>query len=605
MTKISFWIWSVAATSEMLQDNCGTENSEPHLLKSTTPIFNETRQQGTMLFLTFCAFFILLGSRALNEPDEGRYAEIGREMIETGDWLTPHFWYLPHFDKPPLTYWLVAVSMKLFGQNEWAVRLPLALAGFSGAGAAWCWGASLGGRRVAVWSVLILQTSLLYFAMARMLTTDIFLTQFDAWAVYCFWRSWLCLRVTTISSKCFWPWHLAGWLAIALGFLTKGPIALAIPLVTMFLLAVFRWKTLPRKKLLFAGCVGGAVAFFAVAAPWFLAANVRVPHTLDYMIFHQAAGHVLGTTIRTRNGFPFYFFVILTVGLLPWTWLLGWLWRRAHWHALPEMEKDGWLMLNVWAAFTFTLFSVTHSKLPAYILPILPAMAVLLAWRFFGGRKKSDVIFPPRLIWLCCALSPLFLLAAFPLALPRLFHVTLPGWMHWQTLAMVAIAAAMFALARKWSVSSRAMLTVGIAIGSMLIIAREASWFEVDFKANQTLKPFGRLLRENYRAGDAVLCWGQLPAGLPFYSEGVICATNRPYFGGMNLTRVPFEFPGNRQRLGELLLPDDGVVQLLSGNRRVLVIIDEKTSERFRKVTAGIPLHAVGKSGLWELFSNR
>ena len=111
-------------------------------------------------------FFVLLGSRSLNEPDEGRYAEIAREMIETGDWLVPHFWYVPHFDKPPMTYWLVASSMKLFGQNEWAVRLPLALAALSGVLADWSLAKSLGGRRVANWSALILQSSLLFFVLS-------------------------------------------------------------------------------------------------------------------------------------------------------------------------------------------------------------------------------------------------------------------------------------------------------------------------------------------------------------------------------------------------------------------------------------------------------
>ena len=140
------------------------------------PFFTETRQRWLLLLLTAFTFFILLGSRALNEPDEGRYSEIAREMIETGDWVVPHLWYLPHLDKPPMTYWLVAVSMKLFGQNEWAARLPLALAGMSGVWAVWLLGCSLGGRRVGFWSALILQTSLLYFVMARMLTTDMFLT---------------------------------------------------------------------------------------------------------------------------------------------------------------------------------------------------------------------------------------------------------------------------------------------------------------------------------------------------------------------------------------------------------------------------------------------
>ena len=158
------------------------------------PFFSETRQRWLLVLLTAFTFFILLGSRALNEPDEGRYSEIAREMIETGDWLVPHLWYLPHLDKPPMTYWLVAASMKLFGQNEWAARLPLALAGMSGVWAAFLLGSSLGSRRVGFWSALILQTSLLYFAMARMLTTDMFLTAFNVWAIYFFWRSWQSLN---------------------------------------------------------------------------------------------------------------------------------------------------------------------------------------------------------------------------------------------------------------------------------------------------------------------------------------------------------------------------------------------------------------------------
>ncbi len=556
--------------------------------------------------LTVCTFFILLGSRALNEPDEGRYSEIAREMIETGDWLVPHFWYVPHFDKPPMTYWLVAASMKVFGQNEWAVRLPLALAALSGVLAAWFLAVSLGGRRVAVWAVLILQSCLLYFAMARMLTTDMFLTQFTAWAIYFLWRSWMCLRDPQTPPKYFWRWHLAGWLAIALGFLVKGPIALAIPLASIFLLLLVRRKTFSRKKLLFGGMLAGLVLFFAVAAPWFLAANVRVPHTLNYMVFHQAAGHVLGTTIRTRRGFPGYFFVIVPIGLLPWSWLLGWLWRREHWRRMPPLQQDGWLLLNLWSLFTFTLFSVTHSKLPAYILPIFPALATMLALRFFRETETREPGLPPRWIWLLCALSPLFLAAAFPLALPALNHAAIPAWAWWVALLMVAVAAVVAVLGRIWTSSRLAATAVGTAIISMLLLAKEAPSFETDLRSNQTLKPLGALVQQNVRPGDALLLWRQLPEGLAFYSGGVISATNRPYFGGMNLSHVPFEFTGNQERMGNLLLPTDAdVVQLLSGNRRVIVVVEQDTSERFHQVTAGVPLHPLGKSGVWQLFSNR
>ena len=218
--------------------------------------------------LTVFTFFILLGSRALNEPDEGRYSEIAREMIETGDWVVPHLWYLPHLDKPPMTYWLVAVSMKLFGQNEWAARLPLALAGISGVWAVWLLGCSLGGRRVGFWSALILQTSLLYFAMARMLTHGHFPD-----AVHHLGGLFLLAKLAgSLKSESgsrkseFFGWHLAGWVAIALGFLTKGPIALAIPLVALAALVICRWKSFAAKKLLLAGLIAGLALFLVLAA---------------------------------------------------------------------------------------------------------------------------------------------------------------------------------------------------------------------------------------------------------------------------------------------------------------------------------------------------
>ena len=572
-------------------------------LKSNAPIFNQTQQRVALLLLTVCTFFLLLGSRPLNEPDEGRYSEIAREMIETGDWLVPHFWYLPHFAKPPLTYWAVAVSMELFGQNEWAVRLPVALAGLSGVFAAWLLGCSLGGRRVGIWSVLILQTSLLYFAMSRMLTTDIFLAQFVVWAIYFFWRSWLCLR--DASAKNFWAWHLAGWLAIVLGFLIKGPVALVIPLFGLALLSISRGKSFLRERLLWGGLLVGLALFFLLAAPWFLVADRRLPGTLHYMVFHQAGGHMMGNSIKGRAGFPFYFFVILAAGLLPWTWLLGWLWRRAHWRQLSEIQKDGWLLLNAYAGFTFTLFSLMHSKLPAYILPIFPALAVLLAMRFFGDDEEG-VPRAPAWVWHACTLSPFVLLIAFSVALAPVYHVTLPRWMTWQAPATAVAAAIILWKTRKWNISRRALVTVGAAIVSLLVIVQEASLFETHFKFNQTLKPLGAALRNNYHPGDAVVCWGGLPEGLPFYSGGVISMTNRPYFAEMKLFRVPFEYPGNVERAGSLLLTnEDAFVQFLKSDRRVLVIAPAERFQKFQKTGQYPTLHVLLRSGQWELAANR
>jgi 4-amino-4-deoxy-L-arabinose transferase-like glycosyltransferase len=555
--------------------------------------------------LTLFTFFFLLGSRSLNEPDEGRYSEIAREMIETGDWLVPHFWYLPHLDKPPMTYWLVAASMKLFGQNEWAARLPVALAGISGVWAAFLLGCSLGGRRVGFWSAVILQTSLLYFALARALTTDIFLTQFTAWAIYFLWRSWQAANAERgMRSAEFFKWHLAGWVMIALAFLTKGPIALAIPLIAFVPLVLFR-RQQNRAKILLAGLITGFTLFLVLAAPWFLAVFQCVPESKHYMVFGQAAGHLLGTTIKNRPGGMFYFFGILAAGLLPWTWLLGWLWRRAHWRALADRQKDGWLLLNVWAIFTFVLFSASHAKLPAYILPIFPALAVLLAWRFFGGERANGPA-AKFLPWRLCMISPLLLLAVAPLALVFAFHNALSAWMLCQMLAAAGAAILLLWLPKNLQPAQCAGFAAGLALFSLAAVVAEAPSFETSFRENQTLKPLGAALRENCRPGDTVVCWGKFPQGLPFYSGAAISAANRPYFGGMDLTQVPFEFPGNRERMGPLLLTDENALaQLLQGERRVWVVSPGGAFDHFRKTHNEAPLHSVTRAGRWELFVNR
>jgi 4-amino-4-deoxy-L-arabinose transferase-like glycosyltransferase len=568
-------------------------------------LFTEKRQRWLLLLLTAFTFFILLGSRALNEPDEGRYAEVAREMIETGNWIVPHLWYLPHLDKPPMTYWLVAISMKLFGQNEWAVRLPLALAGMGGVWAAWLLGCSLGGRRVGWWSALILQTSLLYFVMARMLTTDMFVTLFNIWAVYFFWRSWQSLNSELrIPNSKFFGWHLAGWSAIAFGFLTKGPVSLAIPLVALAALVVYRWKSFAAKKTLFSGLAAGVVLFLALVLPWFLAVFRREPDAFDYMTVYQAAGSLLGTTIKNRKGSLFYFFGILVVGLLPWTFLLGWLWRRAHWRGLDWKSKDGWVLLNATAIFTFTLFSLSQAKLPAYILPIFPALAVMVAWRFFGVQPALKSL--PALAWRVCLGSALLLPAVFPLIMIFAFHDTLPEWMKWQIPIVVGIVLFILWLAWRWKPSACAALTTGMALLSLVTTVAEIPLFQTTLRRNQTLKPLGQTLREKCRPADAIVCWGDLPQGLAFYAYPTICETNRPYFGDMNLRQVPFEFPGNQKRLGRLLLANDrALANLLEENRRVWVVGFNDTVGQFLHNHHATPLTLVTNVGQWKLFVSR
>src|SRR6185437_1197928 len=112
-------------------------------------------------------------------------------------------------------------------------------------------------------------------------------------------------------------------------------------------------------------------------------------------------------------------------------------------------------------------------------------------------------------------------------------------------------------------------------------------------------------LKKNYQPGDAIVCWGKLPQGLPFYSSGVISAANRPYFGGMDLAEMPFRFPGNRERLGDLLLPDDkALVQLLRSEKKVWLVGFGGTIGKFQQKNPDAPLHLIDEVGQWRFYSN-
>jgi hypothetical protein len=285
--------------------------------------------------------------------------------------------------------------------------------------------------------------------------------------------------------------------------------------------------------------------------------------------------------------------------------LLGWLWRRSEISNLKsQISKDGRLLLNVWAIFTFALFSFSHAKLPAYILPIFPALAVMLALRFFSEDRAAESA--PRWAWRICLASSLSLPAIFPALIKFAFHDPLPEWMKWQMPAITIVAILMFWLARKWKPSSCAAGATTLTLLGLTIIVAEIRPFETSLRDNQTLKPLGVALRENYRPGDALVCWGRFPQGLPFYSGTAISATNRPYFGGMDLAQVPFEFPGNRERLGNLLLPDDNALaQLLASDRRVWVVSFGDLAEKIQQDRGAAPLRLVARVGRWELFANR
>ncbi len=608
---------------------------------------SDQRPQWWFLPLVALLFFGLLGTRSLNEPDEGRYAEIAREMVETGNWLVPHIWYVPHLDKPPFTYWAVAASLSVFGVNEWAARLPLALAGLSAAWAAFLLVRSVAGADAARWSVLILGTSALYWIMARMLTTDIFLTQFIAWAVFFFWRSWRSLDALEESSavsgqrsatlvedepdpvgdaralaaRRSFAWQLAAWAAMAGGALTKGPIALVIPLAAFGALLWWRRKTSSaRLSILLLGALAGVSLFVVLALPWFWMVWESVPHSFEFMVKGQVVGHAVQAAAKNRAQ-PFWFFIpVLIGGFLPWTLLLGWLWRRAHWRSLDARTQEAWLLMSIWAGATFVLFSVSSAKLMHYILPMFPALAALMAlrWPLLGApvsdpasslsapQRAGSETGAPHWAWRILPAGALLPLIVFPLACRFAFKVTDQLWVKFTPLAAGLMLAVVAWESRKWSAALCARWAGGLALTSLFGVVAVVPLVETELRSNQTLKPLGLALKREFREGDLVIVRHRIPQGLPFYAHPVISAQRRPYFSGLPEHRMPFEFPGNRERFGDRVLKDDHIFSnLLAGQQRVLVVGFKGSFVSARPLARGRPLRLLAEAGEWELFTNQ
>lgn len=332
------------------------------------------RRDLVLLALAFGLLFAFrLGSYPLGNPDEGRNAEIPREMLAGGDWITPRLNGVNYFEKPPLVYWATAVSEKIFGLNEWSVRAVPALFALWGVLLTYAASRELHGRRAGLWAAIVLGTSLLWFAVGHIPILDMAVSVLMAQALFAF----LIGVREPAGRRRRWLFY-ALYASMALATLAKGLIGFLVTgaVMLLWLLVFNQWKRLRPLHL-----PTGALLFLAVAAPWHVLAARHNPTWVHrYFVFEHFERFL--TPAASRPGPWYYFIGIVLAGMIPWT---GFLWPavrdavRDGW-ARREEHTDTWFLVS-WVAFVFLFFSISKSKLPPYILPIFPALAVLVgAW---------------------------------------------------------------------------------------------------------------------------------------------------------------------------------------------------------------------------------
>ncbi|MBL8513186.1 MAG: glycosyltransferase family 39 protein [Betaproteobacteria bacterium] len=342
-----------------------------------------------------------LGDRKLANPDEGRYSEISREMAASGDFVTPRLNGIKYFEKPPMQYWASAISFKLFGLSEWSARLYSMLCGLGCVLlAAYC------ARRcfdqdTALLTAAVLATAPYFAAMGEIVTLDMGLT---LWMTLTVTSYLIAERASTAAART--RWLLAGWVGMAGAVLSKGLIGIVFPGAAIFLYCVLHRDFGRLARLAW---LPGLAMFFALTVPWFYLVSQANPEFLRFFFIHEHFERFTSTAHRRTEAW-WFFFPILFAGFLPWLVTLLPAIRRA-WRRAPQMDFNGRAFsplrfIVIYSAFILLFFSASGSKLPAYILPFFPVLAIVIA----AYLKQCE---STRLAWMVLPIVPLALAGAW------------------------------------------------------------------------------------------------------------------------------------------------------------------------------------------------
>ena len=453
-------------------------------------------------------WFLPLQTYRLFNPDEGRYAEIPREMVASGDWVTPRLDALNYFEKPPLQYWTTAVAYRLWGEHEWTARLWVALSGFLGLLlTAWI-STRLYGALSGALAALVQAGSLLYLALSRVSTLDMGLTVTLELAL-----AGLLLLLRPPSGGARAPTRGAALLlavGVALAFLSKGLVGLLIPgaVAVIYILLRRDWSLLWRARPWWT-----LAALALIAAPWVWLVEQRNPGFAQFFFVHEQFARFL-TRVHHRYQPDWYFIPVLLAGFMPWTPLLPAIVRQT-WRDIRAGDAVA-LLLAIWVIFSFAFFSFSQSKLIPYILPVFPALA-LLAGRALGALERPAIrraLTISAVIWL--ALAGLVMMLWWWPALVKGFVIppgpTVQLFIVALLFASLATVAAAGQVLRRGPLPAAALAALGtvVLLGILLPAAGQ-------LPRQRELQQLVAVASDRLHAGTAVYCVDEYEQSVAFY----------------------------------------------------------------------------------------
>ncbi len=527
------------------------------------------------LALAGAVFWVGLGSYGLVEPSDARYAEIAREMWLSGDWMSPRLLSIHHFHKPPLIYWLSAAGYAVLGPTEWGARACQGVLGLVLAAVLWRFARRNLGPRYAPWAVVLLATTPAVIGAERMLTTDLLLAT--------------CQTVILTSTYEIWRGtggrgaRAALYLAFGLAFLAKGPVGWLVPLLVLvpFLLA---GRGSSGRKAPW-GLSWGIPLVLIVALPWYLYAVIRTPGLLSYFVGGQLGSRLQAGGMGHPHPWHYYLYVAPALGF---PWVLPALAGRGP-QAGDEPPGIG-RILALWALTPPLFFSIPATKLPLYVLPAYPAVALLGARALASGapgvrrvlRVAGALVLVGGLGATLVGLGVVPLRGGDLIQLPRVDLADL-------FLPMAAAALAGGGLCLAWT-RRETPAPGAAALALVLVLGLAPAWAFTrgDRLPLKTARTVGRAAAAELGDGDVLAEHRTLSAGLPFY------AGRMPVLAGVRQD-LRFEDPVTRRRV----MDEAAFRDLWAGRRRVLVVTRPRRLDRLPGA------REIARGGGYVLVSNR
>ena len=484
---------------------------------------------GLIAIAAAALYLPFLGRPALWEPDEGRYAEIAREMVVTGDYVTPRDDQQRYFEKPPLVYWAEAAAIEAFGANEFAVRLPSALCSVAQVVVTSMIAEAMLGPEAGMLAAMTLALSPLFFGFARFATLDPALAFFLTAAIGSFYAA---AREPTFESRRARLWMIVAAAMLALGTLTKGPVALVLGGTIAFGWLIVEKRTREISKMPIVGC---AIVYVAIVVPWFALAESRNPGFLRFFFIHE---HLKRYFQSSEHGWgPWFFVPIVIGGTWPWIFFAPSGFREMYSTGSADnlSRRSDARLLAIWFGLIFILFSIPRSKLGSYILPGVPPIAIAAGYGLARLRALSAVQRERVLRWFV-AINAIGAVAGAALALDLIhpIHPSLAWDAVFVALFILVGAIMMYGTAREEGRVGYGAAALALALIATIGLSERA---RRDATPLTSYRDLASVVRPYLQKGCVLGSYRHYVQSLPFYTGSV--ETRVEYWGELAETGEP------------------------------------------------------------------